>query len=147
MTDQNDLVTRIIKISTDIFFISSPATTSMGILFGVVLYGVISLLRPALAPLSLIDLDSTNPLFFIAFGVFCFNLPKYIKGDRIDPTLEEALTTIRTQLRDGVITEKEAQLQRKKLVRKYLESVQLKPQIRTRREYIVEALLSMDKEK
>ncbi|HHQ4476161.1 hypothetical protein ACK34T_05985 [Aeromonas veronii] len=116
-----DEVTSFIKMSTDILFVKNPVSTSMGVFFGIVLHGLISLLAPFFAIFEGIRSSTLTIFHFVALGVFGFNFPNYVNRHKIKPELEEAIALIERQVSEGKLTKADAKHQYRLLISKAVE--------------------------
>lgn len=124
MTEWKNKASALIKISTDVLFVTNPVGTSMGVVFGIVLHGVANLFSPSLQTIELIKLSALNLLHYIALGIFGFNFRHFINRHKINPKIAEAIAFIEDQVSKGNISELDAKLRYRELISKVVENVQ-----------------------
>lgn len=119
----NDNVTSIIKRSIDFIFLRNPLGTSMGVLFGIILYWLVMLFTPFLNSYKNINIQAIRIEFLIPLGIFLFNMKFFFGGDdKLDLEVERRLAQVRKSERNKLITKAEARLQYTNIIRKYVES-------------------------
>lgn len=125
MSQWQDTLTSTIKIATDILFVRNPVGTSLGVLFGVVLHGIMGLVSPLLESVQQVRISAIGIGHYIAVGIFSFNISGFLKSHEISPEIDQAIALIEQQVTAGEITRSEAVLYRKHLISRVIESVQL----------------------
>lgn len=125
MTPWQDKATASIKIATDILFVKNPVGTSMGVLTGVILHGIVGMFSPFLVSLKVINPSALNIGHYIAIGVFGFNVGNFRRRHKINPEIEEALAFIKQMRKEGKISASQAKLEYLSLIKKVVENVQL----------------------
>lgn len=140
MKNWEDKISSGLKIALDILFVKNPVGTSMGILFGIILHGLISVLYPVWETLQKIKLSSLNIAHYMAIGIFGFNVKSFFSRYKIDPGIEEALAFIQKQVKEGRISKIDAKIQYKNLIARVIENVQLDFQTQSKANAINRAL-------
>lgn len=120
-----DTLSSLAKRATDILFVMNPKGTSVGVVFGVVLDGLVKILEPTLKKQQVADFSKANPVYFVFFGILLFNLPSALRRQRLDPQVEAALRSIRKAQRDGDVTKVQARLMYLNLYEKVLAQITL----------------------
>jgi hypothetical protein len=120
-----DDVTSVIKIATDVLFVKNSVSTSMGVLFGVILHGAVSILSPFFATFEAIRNSTVTVFHFLAVGIFGFNVKNYINRHKINPEIEEAIALIEKQVSEGKLTKVEAKQQYRLLITKAVENARV----------------------
>ena len=121
----NEEITGFFRKSISIFFVSNPRGTSMGVLVGVVLDGVLGLFSPALKSLEALNLGAIKMWHLIGLGVVSMNLPSYLRRNEIDPSILNAIKYIEEQKKSHNISDWQASQMYTNLHNKVLESVTL----------------------
>ncbi len=121
-----DEVSKYMKIATDILFVKNPIGTSLGVLFGIITYGLFGLFSPLLQSFSFIKTTSVSFYHFLALGVFTFNIKGWINQEKVSLEIENALSFIREQEKNGTITNMEAKQQYRSLIHKAVSNITLK---------------------
>lgn len=84
-----------LKKAIDTLFILSPESTSLGVLFGVIMDGIFKIFKPLLINYSgVIEVSKIGTLWFIILGIFIFNLPLLFKNPKLPKDIEIALSLI-----------------------------------------------------
>src|SRR5438045_3113050 len=104
LLDKNNNISALLKRATDSLFALNRIGTSMGILFGIVLEGIIKIFDPLLKNQQTVDFKRINTIYYILFGVFLFNLPHLFRRPRLDPQIELALAAISKAKREQHIS-------------------------------------------
>lgn len=86
--------TLLIRKAINILFVSNPRGTSIGVLLGAILDGVLGLFGPYLKSLELIDILAVKTWHLVALGIASMNIPAFLKRDEIDPSIVNALNFI-----------------------------------------------------
>ncbi|GHZ70610.1 hypothetical protein VCSRO175_3425 [Vibrio cholerae] len=120
-----DDVTSIVKIATDILFVKNPVSTSMGVLFGIILHGVVSVLSPFFTVFELIRSSTITVFHFLAVGIFGFNIKNYVSRHKIKPEIEHAIALIEQQVSEGKLSKVEAKQQYRRLITAVVENARL----------------------
>jgi hypothetical protein len=121
-----DVVTKYLKISTDILFVKNPVATSMGALFGIVAHGLYGLFLPSLQSFEFIKVAALNVFHFIALGIFGFNIKGWKNQHKVSLEIENAIAFINQQERKGLISEFEAKQQYRTLITQAVKNVVVK---------------------
>jgi hypothetical protein len=111
-----DLITRVFKQALDIFFLNNPFNTSMGILLGFILDGILPLYIPPLKPITLIT--------WICLGVFLLNIKALLTKHKLSPSAERVLALIKEARKAG-ITDLEIKQRYRLMIEKYANNVGL----------------------
>ncbi|MCI5208656.1 MAG: hypothetical protein D3910_07650 [Candidatus Electrothrix sp. ATG2] len=72
-TDPVEILSLILKRTLSVFFTGNPKGTSLGLLTGFVLHGIITLFKPSITSTS-INIDAINLTWCICLGILLFNL-------------------------------------------------------------------------
>ncbi len=140
MKDITDKLTYFIKVATDILFVRNPVNTSMGVLFGVILHGIVSILSPTAKIVKSIKISALTIFHYIAIGVFSFNIKPFLSRHKINKSVEEAIAFIERQERERKITRLEAKQLYRKLISHVVENVQLDTSTASRVDKIINTL-------
>ncbi|MEZ9345684.1 hypothetical protein AB4166_02355 [Vibrio splendidus] len=119
----NDNFTQIARRALNILFVSNGQGTSIGIAFGIVSHGFIAFLMPTLKTIGGADFNAIKMWHLIAFWVAVFNVKPYLKRNKPDPKVEEAINLVKTQLELGQINKTQAKMMYYELTRNVVESV------------------------
>lgn len=124
--------TRILKRALDVLFVKNPQGTSLGLLLGFIIDGLLKAFSP------LISVDIVNKEFLkewgftvwlCAFGVFGFNIKPYKDRDKVKPAIINALKFIEENQKAGRITKIQAQMEYQALIKKVISEVTLNDNI------------------
>ena len=97
--DSFDAVTKIITKAIDFIFVSNPRKTSLGILFGIIVYGILEVI------FTITKLGFSVPLYLcIAGGMFVFNINNIFSKHRIDEDLETQMYYLKEAQKNGNFT-------------------------------------------
>ncbi|MDJ0509845.1 MAG: hypothetical protein QNJ64_11400 [Crocosphaera sp.] len=128
--------TRLIRISLKFIFIREPARTSLGVLMGVLLQAIITLLNPLLSQYNnIVDFASLSIFQYTIFGIILVYLPliiSFIFSDKTqinDESVEMLLRTIDRIKEDGKLTDEQVQPLYLKVIEKVVEKTQLKQDV------------------
>jgi hypothetical protein len=105
-----DTGTAAVKRATDFLFVMNPKGTSIGVVFGIVLDGIIRLFEPALKDQNTVDFNKINTFYFIFFGIFVFNIRNAFRVNPLAPQIESALYAIKEAKRKGEVSPAQARL-------------------------------------
>lgn len=122
----NDSISEWFRKSINILFVANPRGTSIGVLIGVVIDGLLGLFSPILKTFSYFDFAAVKLWHLIGLGVLSINLPSYLKRKEIDISILNALKYIDDQKRSRAISDLQAKHLYSELHRKVLESVTFK---------------------
>jgi hypothetical protein len=125
-----------IKVASDILFVKHPLQTSMGVLLGVGLHGLNSIFGNTLESLTQLKFSTLKAWHFIAVGIFGFNVKFLLNQKKLDPEIEEALTTITKMEMNGQIRRDHATLLYKQLAEKVIKNVTLDAELKEKEEWI-----------
>jgi hypothetical protein len=120
-----DAITRYGKQALDVLMVFDPRATSLGIFAGVLFHGIVGLFAPVLSTIQVINIAALRFWHYLAVGVFMFNIPKFIRRNKIDPKITEALNYIKDQKQSGHIEEWQAKQMYVNLHQKVLENIVL----------------------
>lgn len=120
-----DQITAIAKRALDILFVTNPRGTSLGVFVGIFIHGLIGFFKPAFASISSVNFEAFQLWHFISMGVIAFNLPEFLKKNKIDPKIEEAFQYIKKQIEAGTVNAWQAQQMYVNLHSKVLSAVVL----------------------
>lgn len=102
MSRSADLVTAFLSRAGDILFVQNPKGTSVGAFSGVALEGMLKFFSPALGRLKdWIAPERLHTLYFVAAGIFIFNLPTLLRRRQLPNSVEDAFEVIRRMKREG----------------------------------------------
>jgi hypothetical protein len=123
MKDFLDKFSSSIKVASDILFVKHPFQTSMGVLLGVVLHGLNSILGNTFESFTQLKFSSLKTWHFIAVGMFGFNIQFLFNQKKLDPEIEVALTTIKKMEMNGELRRENATLLYRQLAEKVIKNV------------------------
>jgi len=109
----------------NILFVSNPKGTSLGVLTGIVLDGLIGLFSPFLKTISIINISIVKLWHLMGLGVFIFNIRPFLNRYKVEPSINEAISYIETQKQLGHIDEWQAKQMYRNLHNKVLDNVLL----------------------
>lgn len=121
----NDEITEVFRKAINILFVSNPRGTSIGVLIGVILDGLLGLFSPALKAIEILNIGVVKMWHLVGLGVASMNLPSYLRRNEIDPSISSAVKYIEDQKKNGRITEWQARQMYVNLHQKVLENVTL----------------------
>ena len=104
------------------------------------LLGIIAVFSPFWDTLQKIRMSTLNTVHYIAIGIFGFNIKSFFHRYEIDPEIEQALSFIQEQVKEGRITKLEAKIQYKNLISKVIENIQLDSQTQSKANALNRAL-------
>lgn len=119
----DDELSELARKAINILFVSNARGTSIGILIGVVLDGLIGLFSPILKAIEWLSISSIKIWHLIGLGVVCMNLPSYLMRKKIDPSIENAITFIEDEKAKGNIADWQAKQMYTNLHQKVLDNV------------------------
>lgn len=120
-----DQISELARKALNILFVSNPKGTSLGVLAGAILDGLLGVFSPAFKSIAWINISAVKTWHLVAFGVFSMNLPSYFKRNNIDPSIMNAISFIEDQKKKGNISNWQAKQMYLNLHQKVLESVAL----------------------
>lgn len=120
-----DQLSELLRKALNILFVSNPKGTSLGVLAGVALDGILGVFSPALKTIEWINVAAVKTWHLIGLGVFSINLPSYLNRKDIDQSIINAISFIETQKEKGNISDWQARQMYFNLHQKVLESVAL----------------------
>lgn len=136
MQNFSDIGTRLIRISLKFIFVREPARTSIGVLMGVLLQAIITLLNPLLSQYNnIVDFASLSIFQYTIFGIILVYLPliiSFIFSDKTqinDESVEMLLRTIDRIKEDGKLTDEQVQPLYLKVIEKVVEKTKLKQDV------------------
>jgi len=109
-----DIATGWIKKAIDTLFIFNPRATSMGILFGCIGSGLVSVFKPFFERPNIIrvfDISRFPWWLYLILGVFLFNLPHLFRREPLPPSVLRAFQTIAVGKKKGNLTKPQLRLQ------------------------------------
>jgi hypothetical protein len=121
----NEDITELFRKSINILFVSNPRGTSIGVLLGVVLDGVLGVFSPLLKSVEALSFSAIKMWHLIGFGVISMNAPGYLRRNEVDPSILKAIKYIEDQKKNGRITDWQAKQMYVNLHQKVLENVTL----------------------
>lgn len=115
-----DNITLFVRKALNVLFVANPKGTSIGILIGVVLDGLIGLFEPTLKAFQAINIAAVKMWHLVALGVVGINTPSYLRRKEIDPSIVNAMNYIeelatKSQLPDWQVKQMYANLYQKVL--------------------------------
>lgn len=120
-----DHASALVKKATDMLHIKNSRATSMGTLLGVILHGLTAMFESTLQRQQIADFSRVGILFWIAFGIFVFNLSVLFRRPRLDQKIEDALALIDKAKKEGHASRMQVNLMYKTLVEKVIAQVTL----------------------
>ena len=135
-----DQITAFAKRALDILFVANPKGTSLGIFTGITIHGFVGIFEAKVTSLLQINISALKQWHYIAMGVIAFNLPDFLKRNKIDPKIEEAFAYIRKQVAAGTVNRWQAQQMYVNLHAKVLSSIVLNEKTETSRRKLEETL-------
>jgi len=135
-----DQITAMAKRALDILFVTNPKGTSLGIFSGITIHGFVGLFEAKLNSLLQINMSVLKQWHYITMGIVAFNLPDFLKRNKIDPKIEEAFTYIRRQVELGTVNRWQAQQMYVNLHAKVLSSIVLNDKTENSRRKLEETL-------
>ena len=87
--------------AVELLFLSQPTRTSMGIILGVILNGLLSLFEPILVDYHFINIQSLKPWHLIAFGVLVANIRSFFRAFRKQSIDDENIDKVFQLIQDG----------------------------------------------
>jgi hypothetical protein len=117
--------TEYFRRAINILFVSNPRGTSIGVLIGVILDGLIGLTYPLLKTIESLNFGAFKMWHLIGIGVLSTNLPSYLRRQEIDKSILNAIDYIEEQKKNKTISDWQARQMYVNLHNKVLESVTL----------------------
>lgn len=103
MSRAGNILTASVSRAVDILFVQNPRGSSLGALGGVVVHGVLKIFAPAPGQAkALFDASGLNIFYFVAAGVFSFNIPLLFLRRRLPTEIEDGFEAIRRLRSNGV---------------------------------------------
>jgi hypothetical protein len=143
MNFDSDFLTRLSKQVLDILLLSNPFRTSMGLLFGVILWGFMPAFSPVIKEVTRLDFSSVHPVAWVCFGVFTINLKALLFKRKIPRRAEETLALIEEARKAG-ISDLEIKQKYKFLIQKYADNVGLNQKTQKELEQVKRKLQGID---
>lgn len=112
----------------NVLFVSNPRGTSLGVVLGVLLEGLMGVFLPAIQSLVFLNFDKLRMWHYISFGVLAMNMPSFLKRDKVSPSIVNYLRFIKEQEKMNNISPKRAEELYNELFAKLLEDVAFQPQ-------------------
>lgn len=134
-----DELTGLGRKAINILFVDNPTGTSLGVLIGIILQGVIALFEPVLKSIEIINIAAIKTWHLVCLGVVSINVPQYLRRYKIDPSIESAIDYIEQQKKSGRISDWQSKQMYSNLHNKVLESVTLE----TERKKIADSISSL----
>jgi hypothetical protein len=125
MSDLEDKASAFASRAIDLLFVVNPKGTSLGVALGVVLNGVIALFNPILSQIKSISIGAINIWHEVFFGVFIFNIRPYIRRNKVDDKLHEALEYVRKLEKENKITKVRASHMYNEILKELIRQVTL----------------------
>jgi hypothetical protein len=135
-----DKISELIKKATDILFVMNPRGTSIGVVLGVVFYGLCQIFMPVLKTLVFIDADQLKIYFLVPGGILLANVPsmRHLRG--LPEEMEDGLKLIKLAAKRGNLSLAQQRLMYIALINKYLEEMKLNDRAREQMEGIKRVL-------
>ena len=118
-------MTEFIRKSINILFVANPRGTSIGVLIGVILDGILGLFSPLIKGVEALNFGAVKMCHLIGLGVVSMNLPNYLRRKEVDPSISNAIKYIEEQKRNQSISDWQAKQMYANLHQKVLECVTL----------------------
>lgn len=118
-------ITEIFRKAINILFVSNPRGTSIGVLIGVILDGLLGLFQPILKAAEAFNWGAIKMWHLVGFGVLSMNLPSYLRRKDIDPSILNAIKYIEDQKANEQISDWQASQMYVNLHQKVLENIDL----------------------
>lgn len=122
---KGDQTSEIARKAINILFVANPKGTSIGVLLGVVLDGLLGFFSPILKTIEWASISAVNIWHLMGLGVVGMNLPSYLSRKDIDPSIIEAFKLIDKQKASGHISDRQAKQLYVNLINSVIESVAL----------------------
>ncbi|HEP9600325.1 hypothetical protein N0786_00785 [Pseudomonas aeruginosa] len=120
-----DQISGMFRKAINVLFVSNPRGTSIGILIGVLLDGLLGLISPMTKLWGWANISAIKIWHLMAGGVVIMNLPTYLTRKKVDPSILNAIDYIEEQKKNRTITGWQASQMYRNLHQKVLESVTL----------------------
>jgi len=120
-----DQTSEFFRRAINVLFVANPKGTSIGILLGVVLDGVIGFFSPLLKTVEWVSVSAIKIWHLMGLGALIMNLPAYISRKDVDASIVKAFKFIGEQKASGNISEWQSKQMYVNLLNKVLESVAL----------------------
>lgn len=120
-----DQISGFLRKAINVLFVSNPRGTSIGILIGVLLDGLLGFIAPMAKSWEWANISAIRVWHLMAGGIVIMNLPGYLARKKIDQSILNAIDYIETQKSNGAISEWDARQMYRNLHQKVLESVTL----------------------
>ncbi|MCR8923795.1 hypothetical protein NO559_13520 [Dasania sp. GY-MA-18] len=118
-------ITEFFRKSINILFVSSPRGTSIGVLIGVILDGLLGLAYPLVKSIEFLNFSAIKMWHLIGLGVVSIHLPSYLRRKEVDQSILNAIKYIEDQKKNKSISDWQAKQMYFNLHNKVLESVTL----------------------
>lgn len=119
----------ILKRAIEILFVANPVSTSMGVLFGIVLESILELTKGGITKFTGIDPGSIGMWRYIVIGIFLFNVPSLLKRKRLDENIENAFAFVKSAEKEGRLNRIDSKQAYRNIVRHVLDGVALNAEI------------------
>ena len=113
--EAGNAVSSFFRKSINILFVDNPRGTSLGIILGVLVEGVVAAL----------GVTTLKIWHYAAAGILCFNIHPFLKRNKIPEQIEEAIVFIDEQVQKKRITELQARGMYMELYQKVLQNIHL----------------------
>ena len=123
MTEDN--LTLMARKALNVLFVSNPKGTSLGVLLGVIIEGVLGLFSPVLKTIEMINIAAVKTWHLMAGGVVVMNLPSYLDRKKVDPSILNAIAFIEEQKNKADLPDWQVKQMYTNLFQKVLENVSL----------------------
>ncbi|NMX72652.1 hypothetical protein HBO23_06700 [Pseudomonas sp. WS 5532] len=121
----SDASSEFARRAINILFVANPKGTSIGILLGVVLDGVIGFFTPVLKTIEWASISAIKIWHLMGLGAVVMNLPAYLTRKDVDPSIVNAFKLIDEKKANKSITKTQAELEYLALVKAVVENVTL----------------------
>lgn len=98
-------ISELLRKAVNVLFISNPQGTSLGVLIGIICDGLLGFFSPVIKTVEFIDITAIKIWHLTSIGVFSMNMPYFLKRNKVDPSILEAISYIEEQKSRGNISQ------------------------------------------
>jgi len=110
--DSKDIVTKTLNRALDILFVNNPKSTSMGVLFGIIVKQISDII------LNVISIVwRLSYILCISTGIFLFNIPNLYRKYKLDESLEVMMHYINEGQKKQGLSQKDKREQWKEFIK------------------------------
>ncbi|RMT95138.1 hypothetical protein ALP39_200145 [Pseudomonas marginalis pv. marginalis] len=120
-----DQTSEVVRRAINVLFVANPTGTSIGVLIGVILDGLLGVFTPLLKTIEWISVSALKIWHFVGFGVFAVNFPVYLARKDVDPSIKQAIDFIEEQKSKKHVNDWQARQMYVRLLDQVLERVAL----------------------